>query len=184
MILTNPLNFPLKALSVGAKESIWCPPPPGVYKINFHGFSFSEFGDAGIGIVVRDSRGDLIAAMSRKMKYGSFTQSIEALSTSLALCFGHDLGLARVFIEGDSAKLRSRRCSEASDNPLLSKECIEKYEFCKFGYVKEEANLVAHKLASYAVGLESFIVWMEDPPEFIVNTLALDARLSRKRNRM
>lgn len=183
-MLANPLNFPLyKASFVRAKDSIWCP-PSGIYKINFHGFSFSEFGDVGIGIVVRDCRGDLIAAMSRKMKSGSFKQSIETLAISLALRFGHDLGLTRVFMEADSAKPGSKSSISiaSSSDPSSDKESIEKYEFCEFGYVKEEANLVAHKLACYAVRVEDFMVWMEDPPDFIVNTLALDARSIMKRN--
>lgn len=128
---------------------------------------------------MRDFRGDLIAAMSRKVKYGSFPQSIEALAISLGLRFGHDLGLTRVFMEGDSAKLGRDLCSKTS-YPLLNKESIEKYEIFKFAYVEEEANLVAHKLACYAVRLEDFIVWMEDPPDFIVNTLALDASPIKK----
>lgn len=162
--------------SYRARDSGWCPPPPDVYKINVHGISFSHdgTGDAGIGLVVRDFKGDLIAAMSWKVKGGSYSGSIEDSAISLGLELGHDLGLTRVFVEGDFAKLgNDLLCSSFL---LLNKESVHKYCFCKFGYVKEEANLVAHKLACYAVRLEDSIVWMEDPPNFIECVLALDAR--------
>lgn len=45
----------------------WQPPKPGVYKLNFDGTMFNESNEAGIGIVVRDSSGLVLAAMAEKI---------------------------------------------------------------------------------------------------------------------
>ena len=67
-----------------------------------------------------------------------------------------------------------RRFCQIGEQPLLKKESIATYEFFKFTYVKEEANLVAHKLPCYAVLSQGFHC-LEDPLDFIVNIFSLDA---------
>ena len=42
----------------------WMPPKPGEYKINFDEAMFSESEEAGIGVVVRDSSGQVITALA------------------------------------------------------------------------------------------------------------------------
>ena len=45
----------------------WSPPPENCYKINFDAALFDHLGYAGIGVVVRDHRGEVMAALSQKI---------------------------------------------------------------------------------------------------------------------
>ena len=42
----------------------WLPLPDGVYKVNFDAALFGNLGMVGIGVVVRDSVGEIIVALS------------------------------------------------------------------------------------------------------------------------
>ena len=42
----------------------WSRPPEGVYKVNFDASLFENVGYAGIGVAIRDSKGEIIAALS------------------------------------------------------------------------------------------------------------------------
>ena len=46
----------------------WCPPIDDVWKVNFDGANSGESDEAGIGVVIRDSRGAVKAALSEKIK--------------------------------------------------------------------------------------------------------------------
>ena len=45
----------------------WTPLSEGFYKINFNGAIFENFGRAGLGVVVRDVEGMVIAALSQNI---------------------------------------------------------------------------------------------------------------------
>ena len=45
-------------------QTRWLPPPEGLYKTNFDAAFFGNSGTAGIGVIVRDSKGEIIAALS------------------------------------------------------------------------------------------------------------------------
>ena len=47
-----------------AVRTRWLPPPEGVYKASFDAAFFGSSGTVGIGVVVRDSKGEIIAALS------------------------------------------------------------------------------------------------------------------------
>jgi hypothetical protein len=46
----------------------------------------------------------------------------------------------------------------------------------QFSHCPREANMAAHELARHAWGIES-IVWLDDPPDFILSVLAEDASI-------
>ena len=47
-----------------AAQVRWSRPPEGVYKVNFDASLFENVGYAGIGVAIRDSEGEIIAALS------------------------------------------------------------------------------------------------------------------------
>ena len=44
----------------------WSCPPEGVFKVNFDATLFENNGSAGIGMVIRDSEGEIIAVLSQR----------------------------------------------------------------------------------------------------------------------
>uniref|UniRef100_A0A7N2KXI1 RNase H type-1 domain-containing protein n=1 Tax=Quercus lobata TaxID=97700 RepID=A0A7N2KXI1_QUELO len=51
----------------------WQPPKPCEYKINFDGAMFSEEDEAGLGIVVWDSAGQVLASLAEKNQKTTFS---------------------------------------------------------------------------------------------------------------
>ena len=50
------------------QHSVWVPPPLGLCKINVDGAIFPTKKLAGIGVVIRDQQGKLLAALCRKIR--------------------------------------------------------------------------------------------------------------------
>ena len=58
----------------------WQPPREGLYKTNYGGAVFTESGETRIGIIVRDARGEVIAALAEKILYPGSVDVLEALA--------------------------------------------------------------------------------------------------------
>ena len=63
----------------------WTPLSEGFYKINFDGAIFENFGRAGLGVVVRDVEGMVIAALSQNIQLPSSVDSVKALAARRAI---------------------------------------------------------------------------------------------------
>ncbi|KAL0011189.1 hypothetical protein SO802_006297 [Lithocarpus litseifolius] len=79
----------------------WEPPPPLLLKINLDGVVFKETEEAGLGVVVRDSHGKVIASLVKKIKLPSSSDEVEALAAVRAITFAMDLNLPSFVVEGD-----------------------------------------------------------------------------------
>uniref|UniRef100_A0A7N2M7C9 Reverse transcriptase zinc-binding domain-containing protein n=1 Tax=Quercus lobata TaxID=97700 RepID=A0A7N2M7C9_QUELO len=65
--LTSKPSAPVRTAPRG-----WRPPANDVWKINFDGANFGESDEAGIGVIIRDCRGKVKAALSEKIKKASY----------------------------------------------------------------------------------------------------------------
>ena len=80
----------------------WQPPMEGIYKMNYDGAIFTESGEAGIGVIVRDARGEVIATLAKKILYPGLVEVLEVLAARRAGKFAVELGLSSSILEGDS----------------------------------------------------------------------------------
>ena len=74
----------------------------GMYKANYDGAVFAESKEAGIGVIVRDDKGDVIVALAEKIPYPVSVEVLEALAARRAAKFVVELGLSVAEFEGDS----------------------------------------------------------------------------------
>ena len=58
----------------------WLPPSPNQYKVNSDGAIFQDSGSTGLGVVVRDSEGMVIAALSERIALPPTVEDVEALA--------------------------------------------------------------------------------------------------------
>ena len=79
----------------------WSPPPENCYKINFDAALFDHLGYAGIGVVVRDHRGEVMAALSQKIALPQSVALAEARAAHKAITFAQELSFFRIQVEGD-----------------------------------------------------------------------------------
>ena len=85
-----------------ARAGRWTPPLSPHLKINFDGATFKELGCAGIGVVVRNSTGAVISALSQRIMMPSFAAIVELLACHKALFFAKDFGVVQCIMEGDA----------------------------------------------------------------------------------
>ncbi|XP_075638353.1 uncharacterized protein LOC142610424 [Castanea sativa] len=74
----------------------------GMYKTNYDGAVFIDSGEAGIGVIVRDARGEVIAALVEKIHYPGSGEVLEALAARRVAKFVVELGLSSSVLEGNA----------------------------------------------------------------------------------
>ncbi|KAK9988416.1 hypothetical protein SO802_028655 [Lithocarpus litseifolius] len=133
------------------------PPPQGWFKINVDGAIFKETNEAGIGVVVRDSQGWVLAALSEKVKGVQDAGVIKALAIRRAIRFAIETSFSCVIIESDSL-LVIKAIQDNAESTCDFRHIIEDVKHlsmamksCEFHHSKRQANQVAHTLARKAI---------------------------------
>ena len=81
----------------------WKPPTAAMmWKTNFDTAMFSESDQAGIGVVVRNHAGQVMAVLSKKTQKPASAEILEALAARRAVQFILELGFKQSMFEGDS----------------------------------------------------------------------------------
>ena len=80
----------------------WKPPPSEFFKINFEDVVFHHEKKSGIGVVIRDHRGLVIASCSKSVHQELCSDDIEATAAGWALAFALEIRVKRAVLEGDS----------------------------------------------------------------------------------
>ena len=144
----------------------WLPPSPSVYKVNFDGATFSDIATAGLGVVVRDSEGLVIAALSERIHLPPTVAALEALACKRSILFAIELGLQEVVFEGDSEvifKLLTveQPCMSAFGHIIEDSHSLAaRLRLATFTHTKRQGNNVADKLAKLAKNLYEPQVWL------------------------
>ena len=133
-------------------------------KINFEGAVFKETEEAGLGIVVRDSQGKVLASLVEKIRLPSSSNEVEALATVQAITLAMDLNLPSFIVEGDSkvviSALRNKEESFSSFGHLISsiKHGLVYCNCISFSHTRRLGNSVAHFLAKLVKTIDSFLM--------------------------
>ena len=94
----------------------WTPPVGLRYKVNVDGVVFKTQKTAGVGVVVHDSNGLVVAALSRKINSPLGALEVEAKAAEAGISFARDIGIANFTVEGDSLVVYNS-LSDQSDPP-------------------------------------------------------------------
>ncbi|XP_075661753.1 uncharacterized protein LOC142631464 [Castanea sativa] len=123
---------------------------------------------SGIGVVIRDNRGFVIASCSKVVHQELGLSDVEVMAVVWALSFASNVGVRRAVLKGDSmAVISGLREDEKilvpyglllEDAELLSQQFDE---LC-YSHIKREGNSLSYSLARYAVCISNFLVWIED----------------------
>jgi hypothetical protein len=87
--------------AAGGDTDAWRRPPHGVYKINWDVGLDEKTGRLGVGVIIRDSEGMVIAARSLTIQIKQDPVIREARGAIYAAEFGRDIGVQNVILEGD-----------------------------------------------------------------------------------
>ena len=88
--------------STNSEPIHWKPPRSPYCKINFDGALFQDQKMAGIGVVIRNSGGHVIGALSDRIHLPATVDDVEALACRKAISYALELSVEKVVLEGDS----------------------------------------------------------------------------------
>ena len=86
-------------------ENRWKALPIGFVKANFDAANSEGSRLSGVGVVIRDSNGDVLASCAEKIDQSYKAEDTEAMAALKALTFTHELGFQNVVLEGDALSL-------------------------------------------------------------------------------
>lgn len=161
----------------------WFPPAEGLFKANFDGACSAADEFIGVGVVVRDHQGAVIAALSAKRASAMDVDCMEAFAALAAIQFALDLGLHHIIFEGDSLTIvrafHSVSKSLATFGHFVeqAKSLLPRFHSWAVQHVKREGNSVAHCLVRMAFAMEDFSIWMEDVPLSLHSLVRREASL-------
>ena len=181
-IRVNPTGFPIDQVLQWAIDSLlefraaqprkqptpprplakWSPPVEEYYKVNFDGAVFRDEEKAGIGVIIRNSQGMVMASLSQKISLPQTVVELETLVATRAIEFSIELGFSKVILEGDSETvIKALQDNSPSLAPfgLLIRDAYEAANFftcISYAHVGRNGNFVAHNLARYARHITGF----------------------------
>ena len=93
---------PWKPAAVSPEPVCWAPPPPGLYKVNSDGAVFASQRKVGLGVMILDCNGNVIAALSSPMVGPLGTLEMESKAMEVGLHSAFDIGIRDVVVECDA----------------------------------------------------------------------------------
>ena len=85
-------NTEVQVIDNNIGGSRWTSLQVGLVKIDFDGAVFSESNQSGIGVVIQDNNGAVLASCSEKIHQAYKPDEVEALAALKAVTFAHELG--------------------------------------------------------------------------------------------
>ncbi|XP_030963981.1 uncharacterized protein LOC115985156 [Quercus lobata] len=149
---------------------VWSPPADDGWKINFDGAMFNESGEVGIGVVMRNSVGEVKAVLAEKIKKPPSVEVLELLAARRAALFSEDLGLDKVTFEGDSEQvMKALQWGGWDFTPggHLIRDflyIVNSFVSSSVSHVYRQGNSVAHALAQRARLCFPISVWLDSYP--------------------
>ncbi|GLU20986.1 hypothetical protein SLE2022_371560 [Rubroshorea leprosula] len=144
---------------------------------------FQHSKEFGVGAVVRDCNGEVIAAMSCRRQGTLRVEAVEAYGLRGALQWAYELGLRKIIVECDCAVvvqwLGSQHAMLLSELGGVLEDCkglMDRFNECRVQHVRRAGNQVAHELARRAEYIAGDEFWVEEVPDpikaFVLNDMA------------
>ncbi|KAK9994125.1 hypothetical protein SO802_023828 [Lithocarpus litseifolius] len=162
-----------KAAPTTSRTKHWIPPLPGKYKVNIDAVVFKEQGCCGVGVVIRNDKGQLMGAMSKRVEFPWGALEAEAKAAEMGVCLAWDLGLKDIEVEGDSLLVaQALKGSTPPALPILKivegvKWYLRKFSSWTVVHTRRINNVAAHLLANSARNVFDCVIWVEDIPPII-----------------
>ncbi|XP_018831004.1 uncharacterized protein LOC108998763 [Juglans regia] len=157
---TNQASFPVVS---------WQAPPVDWFKINWDGAVDKAKGLIGIGVVIRDSFGQVIVAMRQGKKLYPDPLLAKSYGALQAVKVAWEIGLHQIILEGDSLQVTKALVEDrealSSSSMFWSEARFYLKLFAKWevSHIRRNDNHIAHLLAKDALTIFDLIITMEDP---------------------
>nr|POF22821.1 hypothetical protein CFP56_09795 [Quercus suber] len=148
----------------------WQAPVQDAYKVNFDGAIFAEQGLAGLGVVIRNDHGLIMASLTQQIPLPGSVIEVEVLAARKALELTLELGFDNITLEGDSEVLIKSLAkggnSLAHYGHLLADihMLMARFSLISLSHVRRHCNSLAYALARRASSTPDLSIWMEEIP--------------------
>ncbi|KAK9992096.1 hypothetical protein SO802_027081 [Lithocarpus litseifolius] len=156
--------------SADTNQCHWKPPLQNGFKVNYDGAICQKNNCSGVGVVIRNNEGLVVASIAQNFSQAYKLVEIEAMAATRAIEFAGEIGVDGIVVEGDSSvvanALRTKNLGMASYGVFIDDARVLERNFIELAYshTRRESNKVAHGLARLALNLSDTNVWMEDVP--------------------
>ncbi|KAK9984219.1 hypothetical protein SO802_033744 [Lithocarpus litseifolius] len=93
----------------------WQPPEGMLYKLNFDAAVFTDITASGVGVIIRNEKGQVMAALSSKGPAVTDCKEAEVLAYRQAMEFAIDAGISDLIVEGDNTNVMRSIASAQTD---------------------------------------------------------------------
>jgi hypothetical protein len=142
----------------------------GVCKVNWDTAIDGQGRCIGIGVIVWDHNGVVLAMLSETMTSIKDPTTAEALAARRGAKLCVSLGITRLILEGDALQIvQALRLTGGRWYPYGlviedTQRLFKNFQECSVSHVFRNANVEAHKLAKLAFSIGENKVWLEDFP--------------------
>lgn len=145
----------------------WVPPFVTRYKVNVDRAVFVAQKSAGVGVLICDSHGQVVAALSKRINAPLGPFEVEVKAWEEGVKFAREVGVYDFTLEGDSLVLFN--AFSGLSNPPAAVEyvvrgvlmaCGSCYKV-DFSQIKRQGNIPVHLLAKNALIIVNYETWME-----------------------
>ncbi|XP_042974784.1 uncharacterized protein LOC122306423 [Carya illinoinensis] len=158
----------------------WHPPPSDFLKLNIDGATFPELSVAGVGVVLRNHKGEVIVACSKVEKEVSSAEFIEAVALLRGLQLCVQWGIPKLMLETDCLILVNALNGNSeclTDFAFILQDIrrlMAAFQEVKVVHVNHLGNQVAHLLARHAWLIDDICMWWDFCPSFVSQAIWLD----------
>ena len=152
-------------------------------KINFDRALLRESDYAGLNVVIRNSKGEVMAALSEKIVKPSVEKLVKIMVAHCAVLFSIETGFHNLVFEEDSTTviklLQGRNVSHSQGGHIL-KDIISRlnsFQSCFFSHVGRQGDAVVHALTHRVRLSFPLEVWIESVPLDISSFVLSDLRV-------
>ncbi|XP_075644404.1 uncharacterized protein LOC142615551 [Castanea sativa] len=155
----------------------WEAPPPGFFKVNVFGASSLDgLGTSGVGVIIHDDSGSVIAALSKALPLQYPAAWTELFAMEQGVLLAQEMTLSKVIFESDAISVIqaiSQDLFGSETGHLVQGIQLAKSSFlrCSFRHVKRDCNRAAHELAQLAKNSHASNVWKGVTPPFLVHLI-------------
>ncbi|KAH9695348.1 putative reverse transcriptase/RNA-dependent DNA polymerase [Citrus sinensis] len=157
------------------RKQVWNPPPCGWFKINVDAAVNVKDQIAGLGVIIRNSNGEVVAAAVQQSCFQLSSTHMEAEAVILGIKSAQRAGFSPMIIETDSQEVvdltLSKKVSITETSWLIAdiQESIQSSNQFSIQYTPRECNVTAHDLAKKALEFENSAFWEGSFPPQIVS---------------
>ncbi|KAK2649997.1 hypothetical protein Ddye_017486 [Dipteronia dyeriana] len=152
--------------AVGLEFVKWRPPVGGFYKINTDATLVEGKTVVGVGAVIRNHLGQVMASTAQRLEVSISTKLAEAMAILRGIVFTVDSGLVPTVIESNALSVVSLINSGSPNLTELGLVCgdiakhIQDGVITAVGFIPRKAKVVAHTLAKMALSIDQDRFWM------------------------